>query len=125
VEDFRRRTAINIHFVSEAERVNLRPRVCQELISILREALVNVRKHSGANTVVVRLSFEKDIWRLQVDDDGRGFDFTGDMSLDDLDRERRGPVVIKERVRVIGGELRIQSIPGKGSQVEVTVRPTA
>ncbi len=120
-EEFRRRTAMNIHFVSETERVNLPPRICQELISILQEALVNVRKHSGARTVVVRLASSEEGWRLQIDDDGRGFDFSGDFSLFDLDREKRGPVVIKERVRVIGGQLRIQSTPGKGAQVEVTI----
>ncbi len=58
-------------------------------------------------------------WSIRIDDDGRGFNFAGQYSQEQLDRERRGPVVIKERVRAIGGELRIDSDPGHGARLEV------
>src|ERR1039457_3281112 len=55
VERFRRETGIAAEFVSEVERVDLPPRVCRELARIVQESLVNVRKHSGAHHVLVRL----------------------------------------------------------------------
>ena len=57
--------------------------------------------------------------RVEVRDDGRGFEFAGRRSQAELDLERKGPVVIKERVRSIGGRLTVQSDPGQGSRVEV------
>jgi signal transduction histidine kinase len=55
-----------------------------------------------------------------VDDDGRGFDFSGRLSQEELDAARKGPVIIKERVRAIGGELSIESAPGRGARLEIT-----
>src|SRR5271156_4668274 len=56
VERFRRETGIAAEFVSELERVDLPPKVCRELARIVQESLVNVRKHSGAHHVLVRLA---------------------------------------------------------------------
>jgi signal transduction histidine kinase len=79
-----------------------------------------VRKHSGAANVILRLSLEGGAGRLVVDDDGRGFDFSGRLSQEELDAARKGPVIIKERVRAIGGELSIESAPGRGARLEIT-----
>src|ERR1039457_1771560 len=56
VARFRRETGIAAEFVSEVERVDLPPLVCRELARIVQESLVNVRKHSGAHHVLVRLA---------------------------------------------------------------------
>ena len=78
-----------------------------------------MRKHAAARHVVVRLGRDEQRWLLSIDDDGRGFAFSGRLSQDDLDRQRRGPVVIKERVRAIGGELSVESEPGQGSRLTI------
>ena len=101
--------------------VSLAPRQARELVRIVQEALVNIRKHSGARTVVLRLTAADDGLVLTVDDDGRGFQFEGRLNLDELDAARRGPLVIKERVRVLGGTMRIDSAPGRGSRLEIFV----
>jgi signal transduction histidine kinase len=119
VEAFRRDTGIDAHFVSEIAELSLSPRVCDELIAIVREALVNVRKHSDARHVLVRASVVDGFVKFEVDDDGRGFGFVGRWEQQDLDVKRKGPVIIKERVRAIGGRLAIQSDPGRGACVEV------
>ena len=80
---------------------------------------MNVRKHSGARNVIVRVSATDGEWKFEVDDDGRGFEFAGRRSQAELDLERKGPVVIKERVRSIGGRLAVESDPGQGARVEV------
>ena len=49
------------------------------------------------------------------------FPFSGRLSQNELDSIGKGPLVIKERVRVIDGELTIESSPGRGSRLEITV----
>ena len=88
VDKFRRETGISASFVSDLREVALSPRICTELARIAQEALVNVRKHSGASNVIVRLAMENGSGRLVVDDDGRGFDFSGRLTAD---RAGRGP----------------------------------
>ena len=124
VDKFRRQTGIAATFISELERVMLPARTCAELARIVQEALVNVRRHSQARNVVVRFSREASCWKLVIDDDGCGFSFSGRLAQSDLDAMRKGPVVIKERVRAIGGSLAIESQPGGGARLEVTL-PTA
>ena len=82
---------------------------------------MNVRKHSDARNVLVRVTHGDGRWLVVVDDDGRGFEFAGRLAHEQLDRERRGPVILKEHVRAMGGELTIQSEPGTGSRIEIAV----
>lgn len=121
VDKFRRDTGIAAAFTSPLSEAALGPRVSIELARILQEALVNVRKHSGARNVLVRFDSADGKWILVVDDDGRGFDFSGHLKQDDLDIARRGPMVIKERVRSINGELTIDSVPHGGARLEITI----
>ncbi len=107
----------------KGEVLNLRELMQQmkTLVLILREALVNIRKHSGAQNVLVRFESGNGCWKLGVDDDGRGFSFSGHLSDSELKSGRKGPTMIKERVRSIGGQLTIDSNPGHGARLEITV----
>jgi len=118
---FQRHSGIQTRFVSDVEDITLPPRVCRGVARAVHEALVNVRKHSEARNVLVRVTHGDGRWLVVVDDDGRGFDFTGRLAHEELDRERRGPVILKEHVRAMGGELTIQSQPGTGSRIEIAV----
>jgi signal transduction histidine kinase len=120
-EKFQHDTGISVSFISDLREVLLPPRVCRELARIVQEALVNVRKHSEARHVVIRLSSSGSRWTLVVDDDGRGLGFSGRMTHAELDAFRKGPVTIKERVRAIRGELTIDSVPGHGVRLEVSI----
>ena len=121
VERFRSDTGVDARFVSELEEVTLPSSACRELARVVQEGLVNVRKHSGARSVYVRFGAQNGLWKLVIDDDGRGFPFTGRLTLTELDDLHRGPTVIKERVRAIGGDLVVESSPGHGSRLEITV----
>ena len=123
VERFRRETGIAAEFVSEVERVDLPPRVCRELARIVQESLVNVRKHSGAHNVLVRLAQRAGNLQLTVEDDGKGFSFSGTLSHAELETTGKGPAVIRERVRLLAGELTIESTPGHGARLEVRIPP--
>ena len=123
VERFRRETGIAAEFVSELERVDLPPQVCRELARIVQESLVNVRKHSGAHHVLVRLAQRAGNLQLTVEDDGKGFSFSGRLSDAELETTGKGPGVIRERVRLLAGELTIESTPGHGARLEVRIPP--
>jgi signal transduction histidine kinase len=121
VERFQRETGIAARFLSESQRVDMSPRVCRELARIVQEGLVNVRKHSGATHVLVRLGLREGYYRVSIEDDGRGFQFSGSLSYTQLEESGKGPLVIRERVRLIEGDLTIESNPGKGARLEVSV----
>ena len=79
---------------------------------IAAEALANVVRHAQARSVTVKL----EQGRLLVADDGRGFDPAAP-----LDEGRFGLYGMRERARMIGAALEIESAPGKGSTVRLTV----
>ena len=121
VERFERETGINARFVTDLERPDMPQRVCREILRIVQEGLVNVRKHSEARHVLVRLVSNWEKWSLTVEDDGKGFPFAGRYNQQQMEQAGKGPVIIKERVGLIAGELTIESSPGQGSRVEVSV----
>ncbi|MGH9786806.1 MAG: sensor histidine kinase [Terriglobia bacterium] len=125
VEKFRRETGINARFISDVEEVAWRPRVCREVARIVQEGLVNIRRHSQAQNVLVRLGTQNGCCNLVIDDDGQGFPFAGRLSHSELDVTRRGPLVIKERVRTIGGKLTVDSEPGRGARLEIEIPASA
>ncbi len=86
------------------------------LFRILQEALTNVMRHAQAQTVSVQLTVEDDMLCLRVGDDGCGFAETA-----------RGPgssfglVGMRERVQMLGGQLSIDSQPGRGTTITARV----
>src|SRR5215210_7406764 len=93
----------------------LPPRVEVALYRVCQEALTNVARHARASRVTVRLVVTPATVQLLVWDDGRGFDPSS--AADD----RHGIVGMRERVEILGGTMRIESTPGEGTSVEVTV----
>ncbi len=120
IERYRYETGIAAKFVCDVGDLTLRPQACREIAGIVQEALANVQKHSGAENVLVRLGAEAGRWILTVEDDGRGFAFSGRLSQSELEKIRGGPLVIKERVRSLGGELTIESKPSQGARLVIT-----
>jgi two-component system, NarL family, sensor kinase len=70
-------------------------------------------KHSSAEKVTIDLSAELDRLRLQVRDDGVGFDTAADHVRSGL-----GLTSMRERLRMIGGKLAVTSSLGQGTQIE-------
>ncbi len=122
VERFRRDSGISARFVLNGKSPSLSPVAALEVVRIVQEALANARKHSRARNVLVRLSEQDGQHDLLVEDDGRGFEFDGRLTADELDARRLGPAIIKERARVLGAELAVQSTPGLGTRIELALR---
>jgi signal transduction histidine kinase len=121
VERFQRETGISARFVTDLESLDMPQRVCREILCIVQEGLVNVRKHSGARHALVRLASNAQRWSLTMEDDGKGFPFGGRYNQDQLEEAGKGPMIIKERVRLIAGELTVESNPGQGTRLEISV----
>jgi signal transduction histidine kinase len=120
VERFRRDTSVSARFVWTGEPISLPSSTALELARIVQEALVNVRKHSRARNVLVRLTNSEQTCTLIIEDDGQGFDFEGRFSARELERRRIGPAIIKERARIAGAQLSVDSAPGVGARLELT-----
>jgi signal transduction histidine kinase len=121
VERFERETGISARFVTDITKLEMPDKVCRELLRIVQEGLVNVRKHSKARHALVRLSSSESQWSLTLEDDGKGFPFSGRLTQEELDHMGKGPMIIKERVRLIAGALTVESNPGLGTRLEVKV----
>ena len=120
---FERETGIAVHFHADRDAY-VPSHTRYEIVRIVQEGLTNVRKHSGAKHVTVRLVGGTGSVRLVIEDDGQGFAFTGQRSHRELEVMSAGPLVIRERVRLLRGELRVVSMPGKGARLDVTVPAT-
>lgn len=121
VTRYRQDTGIGAQFVCDSPQVSLPPATCREIAGIVREALANVRRHSSAQHALVRLSRQHGGWMLTIEDDGRGFEFSGRFTQAQLEENRRGPLVIQQRVRALDGELTIVSKAGHGARLEIKI----
>jgi signal transduction histidine kinase len=121
VERFRRETGISARFVTDVDELDMPQRVCRELVRIVQEGLVNVRKHSSARHALVRFGASGDQWILTLEDDGKGFPFSGRLTEAEMEQIGKGPMIIKERAHLIAGKLTVESNSGQGARVEVTV----
>ncbi|HZC85263.1 MAG TPA: GAF domain-containing sensor histidine kinase, partial [Rubrobacter sp.] len=93
----------------------LSSRVEVGLYRICQEALTNVARHAKAGRVTVRLVATPEQVRLAVEDVGRGFD-TSEVS-----EGHHGLLGMNERAKMLGGRFDVQSSPGAGTRVQVTV----
>jgi signal transduction histidine kinase len=84
----------------------------RQLYRLLREALFNVAQHAEASSARVEIVRHDQGLRITVTDDGRGFPFKGRYSHEELNRQKLGPVSLKERIATLGGSLSIDSFPG-------------
>ncbi|PDW03836.1 response regulator [Candidatus Viridilinea mediisalina] len=102
---------------------DLTPELGQEMLQIIQEALNNVRKHAGVNSaqVVVQQSFNQ--VRVTIADQGVGFS-PGAPEREADDQGRKGGLGLRsmgERAALIGASLQIDSAPGTGTHVMLTV----
>ena len=95
----------------------------REILRMLREALTNARRHSGARNVrvAVRISEDEDKLLAEVEDDGRGFDPAGEDHPAAAAVGGVGTRGMAERARLCGGDLKIESEPGRGTKVSLVV----
>jgi two-component system sensor histidine kinase DegS len=108
--------AIRVELTAPAGRL---PEVQQTVVlRVVQEALQNIRKHSGASSVVVASDIEGDDWLLTVRDDGRGFD-VGAVAA--RGRRNFGLQFMQERAELIGARFEVHSRPEGGTLVQLAI----
>ncbi|GAA1561738.1 hypothetical protein GCM10009678_50790 [Actinomadura kijaniata] len=100
--------------------IDLPVRDRHEVVSILREALENVKRHADASMVRVRLAREGESVTLTVADDGRGFTMPEDVDVL-AQAGHYGVIGMQERALHAGAVLSVRSQPGEGTTVTVTI----
>jgi PAS domain S-box-containing protein len=120
-EDFARQNDLKLDFYSAGlEDVRLDFDTEINLFRLIQEGLTNVKKHARAGQVAIRLVASCPNIILRIEDDGTGFDVQA--RLQRLIQEKRmGLSNMEERVRLLGGRMRIQSRPGGGTRLYIEV----
>jgi signal transduction histidine kinase len=86
------------------------------LFRIVQEGVTNIIRHADARSVTLRFVLEQDACRFTLSDDGRGFDAT-----DPKFRWSHGIMGMRQRVRALGGQFDIESAPGAGATLRVSI----
>jgi signal transduction histidine kinase len=114
-DELRRNTAIDVELGGDLD-ADLPIEIVAELLAIAREALANVARHSGARRASVHAEASEDRIRLQVADDGRGF-----PTIEQQAGGHHGLANMRARARAIGGMFEVESAPGAGARIIVTI----
>jgi signal transduction histidine kinase len=120
VDRLNERGEINTCFVVGGTRERLSSEAELVLLRIAQESLHNVRRHSQATEAVVSVEFGPQKVRLEVTDNGKGFELPGMLS-DFASMGKLGLLGMQERARLLGGSLAVESQVGKGTKVVVEV----
>jgi signal transduction histidine kinase len=104
----------------EGRRRRLPQAVELALYRIAQESLANVQKHARARCVHVRLRFLPDAVRLDVSDDGVGFDPSAPGAAE-ATRSGLGLAGMRERASIVGGTVEVSSMPGGGTRVSARI----
>jgi PAS domain S-box-containing protein len=111
--DFSKQHGIAAKLIHEGDLKQIPETVSFTLFRVLQEAMSNVAKHSGADRVTVRLGVHNGQVLLRVTDQGRGFEIGSGRGL--------GLISMRERLRLVGGTMRVNSSPLQGTDVEAVV----
>jgi len=107
-------------FEHTGPQLPISPELELAIYRITQEALTNIRRHAHATRVMVELSFGFGVVKLEIVDDGKGFEEP--FSLTDFaQHDHFGLLGIQERVWAVGGSLTIRSSPGQGTRLIVTI----
>ncbi|HAP32704.1 MAG TPA: hypothetical protein DCQ14_06610 [Firmicutes bacterium] len=119
LQNLQEKNNIAVDLSIQGKGENLNSRIEITLFRILQEALTNVLKHAKASIVKVELTNGDDIVSLIVQDNGSGMDAA--LLSTDHYPQRLGLAGIQERALLLSGTCKIESWPGKGTRISITI----
>jgi signal transduction histidine kinase len=120
---FSERTAVAAKVIEQGLGRRLPGSVEKALFRIAQEALANVAKYACVSEVTLELAITADASRLTIVDDGCGFD---PLACQQPAKDHGwGLIIMRERAAAVGAELSVQSAPGHGTRVVVTLKDHA
>ena len=122
-EEFAERGQMDISFVGDCPNGLLSPNEEIHILQIVREALSNVLRHSGAKKAEVRLTLmQNGAISLSIEDDGKGMEHKKNGGQ----RQHYGLLIMRERAASLGGELQMGTgAMGRGTRIELSIQPVA
>ncbi|RME98937.1 MAG: sensor histidine kinase [Chloroflexi bacterium] len=117
IEDYEQKTGIACNLTISGNDQRLPPHTEVTIFRIIQQLLQNVQKHAQSTHIQISLNVDGGKATVVVEDDGRGFDVQEAMYAAEQ-RKTIGLISMKERVEMLGGELKIESAAGKGTRVE-------
>lgn len=118
---FQEETGISVSFKTRGANVDIKPVISLTVYRIIQEAISNVSKHASAANLTVNLEFLNNELKLYIYDDGKGFVVEDIKSRPDDMSSGFGLLNMKERVELLGGEISINSDPGKGTRLNISL----
>jgi len=120
--DLQKRTDIVMELVVLGDEEQRLPSTLEVAIfRIVQEALNNTVKHSGAKHCVIKLELLPGRVNIAVTDDGCGFDAEQVLHAAGGTNDSFGILGMRERVQLLAGEIKINSAPGKGTEISITI----
>jgi two-component system NarL family sensor kinase len=114
IDPFQSNSNARVIFQITGENRPLPVRIETGIYRIIQEALTNIHKHASAREVNLQLDITPDRVNLTIKDDGMGFD------PDQISPGHFGLIGLRERTKLLGGQLTLQSNPGRGTLLEVS-----
>lgn len=111
---------VSVHLDAEGLHRRLSPELETACYRVVQEALLNVAKHARARQVRIRLAVQDGWLQGLVEDDGQGFDLKV-VRRSSAGGRGMGLLGMQERVELLGGRLHIQSTPGQGTRVQISI----
>ena len=111
-------------FETWGEPVRLSPSAELTIYRVVQESLNNVRKHSEATSATIKLQFTKDKVTIEVNDNGKGFNYNQTMRQATA-TGHMGLLGMRERALMMGGSLKIRSKAGDGVRINLTLPITS
>lgn len=118
---FEEHTGIEVKYIVRGSDEKLEYYLTSTLYRIVQEALSNVHKHANASRATVRLTISDELLKLNVNDNGQGFDVRSEYNKKKTLEGGFGLEGIRERVEIVNGAIKITSRLQRGTQIAVSV----
>jgi len=120
LQDINEKSQIECHFFSKNIPKQISDKKAVAVYRIVQEAIRNCIRHAQARNIFVNLTKRGPFVLLTVEDDGIGFEYDN-ISVEKGEKDKLGIMLMTERAVQVDGELRVESRPGKGTQVIVEI----
>jgi two-component system sensor histidine kinase DegS len=120
-QKFKEDTGIDVEVMTYGYQRSIQSVIQIAMFRIIQEALNNIRKHSKAKNVKIKIEFSMTNLNVVIEDDGIGFNVSNNLKEDSKTNSGFGIIGMKERAELLEGKLGIKSEMGQGTKIIVTI----
>ena len=121
VNQFQRRLGLDLEFTASGDQQRIAREVEIVVYRIIQEACTNIAKHADATRVAIQLDFSPDQLSVTIEDNGKGFLIPTHENNNKPTEQGFGLLGMQERAHTIGGSLDIESAPGRGTKIRLSL----